>query len=169
MAAEERIRISITEKALEDPRRLIRAIEKFLTSTMRVALQNVRNEITKRAPTGAQGILSNSIVTAAPVVRKGRIEGRITTNVKYALPVERGRKAGAPPPPIGPIKEWLKRVKGVPSGRTLDRSAFILAKKIGERGIDPVRFIEKGVKKTRPEVRKLFRNAFKQLAGRGGG
>jgi hypothetical protein len=46
--------------------------------------------------------------------------------------VEKGRRAGATPPPIQPIENWVKVKLKVPSSR---RVAFAISKSIGKRGI----------------------------------
>jgi hypothetical protein len=47
----------------------------------------------------------------------------------HAIFVEKGRRPGATPPPIGPIRAWAVR-HGMPPG-----SAYAIAKAIGRRGI----------------------------------
>lgn len=59
----------------------------------------------------------------------------------YLKYVDEGRRAGAKPPPIAPIKKWTQQ-KGIPEGL-----AYPIAKSIGEKGIKPTNVIEKGFKK----------------------
>jgi len=59
-----------------------------------------------------------------------------TDYLKY---VDEGRRAGAKPPPIQPIKEWAK-TKGLDEGL-----AFPIAKSIGEKGIAPTHVIQKAL------------------------
>ena len=55
-------------------------------------------------------------------------------HMKY---VESGRRAGAKPPPVAPIKEWARH-KGIDEGL-----AYPIAKSIGEKGIKPLNVREK--------------------------
>jgi hypothetical protein len=50
---------------------------------------------------------------------------------KHAVFVERGRRAGAPMPPLAPIRAWALR-HGLPAS-----AAWPIAKKIAKRGIAP--------------------------------
>ena len=59
-----------------------------------------------------------------------------TDYLKY---VDEGRRAGAKPPPIAPIKEWARR-KGLDEGL-----AYPIAKSIGEKGIEPTHVIQKAL------------------------
>ena len=57
-------------------------------------------------------------------------------HMKY---VESGRRAGAKPPPVAPIKQWIKdKGLGLPEG-----AAYGVAKNIGKRGIKPLNVREK--------------------------
>ena len=64
----------------------------------------------------------------------------------YLKYVDEGRRAGAKPPPIKPIKEWTRH-KGIPEGL-----AYPIAKSIGEKGIKPTNVIEKGFDKVLKNV-----------------
>ena len=65
------------------------------------------------------------------------------TYLKY---VESGRRAGAKPPPIAPIKEWA-RLKGIDEGL-----AFPIAKSIGEKGIKPLDVIDRAFKDVQSSI-----------------
>jgi len=65
---------------------------------------------------------------------------------EYLKYVDEGRRKGAKPPPIKPIKEWA-RVKGLPEGL-----AYPIAKSIGEKGIKPTRVIERAFKKVENDI-----------------
>ena len=52
--------------------------------------------------------------------------------------VDKGRRAGAKPPPIAPIRAWIKQ-KG------LDLNAFAVAISIGKKGIKPTNIYTKNV------------------------
>lgn len=52
----------------------------------------------------------------------------------YLEYVDKGRKPGSKPPPIKPIKKWVKQ-KGIEP-----KAAYAIAKKIGKYGIKPTNF-----------------------------
>jgi hypothetical protein len=54
----------------------------------------------------------------------------------YSSPVERGRRAGAPAPPPGSLASWVQRKLG-------DVAEFVVARAIAQRGIPPVRMLER--------------------------
>jgi len=59
----------------------------------------------------------------------------------YLKYVDEGRRAGAKPPPVKPIRDWAK-VKGIPEGL-----AYPIAKSIGEKGIKPTNVIDRAFKR----------------------
>lgn len=61
-------------------------------------------------------------------------------SANYALPVEKGRRPGAPMPPSGALLPWMA-AHGIP-----DSAEFIVRKRIGERGIPARPFIGKAHK-----------------------
>ena len=86
----------------------------------------LEREIKKRTPHGLPGTsnLHRSITT-----EKGRGYVRAYSTSKYAAPVERGRKAGARPPPARALAPWVRRA-GLPPG-----TEYPIARAIGRRGI----------------------------------
>ena len=65
------------------------------------------------------------------------------TYLKY---VESGRRAGAKPPPIAPIKKWARQ-KGIDEGL-----AFPIAKSIGIKGIKPTNVIQRAFDKVFKDI-----------------
>ncbi len=65
-------------------------------------------------------------------------------HLKY---VESGRRAGAKPPPIEPIKQWT-RDKGIDEGL-----AYPIAKSIGEKGIQPLDVTQQAFKDVQRSVK----------------
>ena len=60
-------------------------------------------------------------------------------HLKY---VESGRRKGATPPPVAPIKQWIKDKNiGLPEG-----AAYGVAKNIGKNGIKPLDVVNKAFK-----------------------
>ncbi len=94
-----------------------------------------------------------------------RLETSFTSREAYGSVVEEGRRAGATPPPIAPIEEWI-RTKGVKVRRTFINSngqkvsefvkrtpqsiksaAIAISKSIGENGIKEVPFMSRAMQR----------------------
>jgi hypothetical protein len=77
--------------------------------------------------------------------------------------IEKGRRAGAKPPPISPIEEWIK-AKNIQfqdkRGRNLSTKsmAFIISRSIGKKGIKPTPIIEKAESLFIPILTKIIKN-----------
>ena len=84
------------------------------------------------------------------------IKGELTNAMKYAIVVEKGRKAGATAPPWQPIALWLYRKGYVTDRKNLKGIAIYTAKRIGERGIKPVNMVSEGLDAAEPTIIKLF-------------
>ena len=66
-------------------------------------------------------------------------------HLKY---VESGRRAGAKPPPVAPIKQWIKdKNLGLPEG-----AAYPIAKSIGEKGIKPLDVTQQAFKDVKKSI-----------------
>lgn len=95
----------------------------------------------KNTPTGATRRLRNTTVfqvmgTGADQqlqVRQGAKSGQ---GFFYGRVVRGGRRRGAKRPPVEALLEWVSKKLGVPAARV--RSvAFLIARKIGQKGIEP--------------------------------
>jgi hypothetical protein len=123
------------------------------------ARRNVRHD-TRR--------LMNSITSTQE--RRGRtLVGRVGPSVRYGLYVERGRRAYNRPPPVAALRGWARR-HGIP-----ERALYVLARKIGRRGIPARPFLGPAWVKNRDRIRLLFWRAGQSIvvrlgaAGRGYG
>ena len=84
------------------------------------------------------------------------IKGELTNAMKYAIVVEKGRRPGSTPPPVGPIALWLYR-KGIVTDRSKIRgAAYVVARAIGRRGIPAVNMVSEGLDAAEPTIIKLF-------------
>lgn len=85
--------------------------------------------------------------------------------------VDEGRKPGKRPP-FTKIKQWVRRKRLNLSGISADQLAFLVARKIGEEGIDPTGIYSDAIKNlrttvnigqmARPDVQKSIRQVLKQ-------
>lgn len=99
------------------------------------------------------GLLKNSVAWRLPKMEARSIEGGVSTNVAYALPVEFGSKPHWPP--LAPIEFWVKRKLRLPAAQ-IKRVAFLVARKIARRGTAPRRIFTLGLEDAKPRMREIF-------------
>jgi len=73
---------------------------------------------------------------------------------RYALAVERGRKPGKMPPPLGIIEEWARKA-GI--------NPYALAKSIATKGTVGRHFIRNGMIKAKPRIDEYVRKEARRL------
>jgi hypothetical protein len=89
----------------------------------------------------------------------------LSTPLKYALPVEKGRKPGRRPPPIAPILQWVQRkrieARTQKGGKPIEprELAFIIAQRIGSKGIPAANFFKRTAKALQPRLAGFIRRA----------
>ena len=76
----------------------------------------------------------------------GNLTGEVGPSVGYGLYVERGRRAGSPPP-VSAVAAWARR-HGV--------SPFLVARAIGRRGVRAAPFLLPAYEKNRGRIADLF-------------
>ncbi len=78
------------------------------------------------------------------------LTGEVGPSLKYGLYVERGRPAGRKPPPVSALRGWGAR-HGIAPG-----ALYIIAKRIGERGIKPAPYLLPAYEKNKGRIEALF-------------
>lgn len=109
-------------------------------------------------------------LTDMEAVDVGRLRGSVThvvtrdgsdlavfvgTNVRYALPVHNGRRAGAKMPPVDDILDWARRKHIVDATMTESEQrgvAFVIARSISKRGINARPFLLEAIPAARGVV-----------------
>ena len=84
------------------------------------------------------------------------IKGEMTNVMKYAIVVEKGRRAGAKMPPIAPIQFWVMRKLKISDPKKARSVAFVIARSIGKRGIPAVNMVADGLDAAEPTIMRLF-------------
>ena len=114
-------------------------------------------EILKKADKIASGDLIKSLKTRVFKTAFGTSYTLKVISAFYLKYVESGRRAGAKPPPVAPIKKWMKDKRiNLPEG-----AAYGIAKNIGKNGIKPLDVVEQAFKDVQKsiEYRKLEEGA----------
>lgn len=133
------------------------------TAMNRVVIQ-IEADAKRRVPTDTHNLqrsITHEVTTA------GRdVIGRVGTNQPYAEAVEKGRRAGAPPPPASALTGWLRR-KGIDQ-----KYAWVIAQSIGRKGIRPRPYLKPGYDVNRLKIGRelgtvLMQRVSQRLAGNG--
>ena len=118
--------------------------------------RKMANALTEAVQFGRRELVTTNLVSVNTNVLRGSIQtrvdrvrlvGRVFTPIKYGGPVNEGRRSGRRPPPIGAIELWAKRKRIQPNEakgvRDLKSLAFVIARKIGIKGIPGQKFLQK--------------------------
>lgn len=141
LKGDEELRAALDPEALLAP-----AVSELLRVSSREAAQVARH--------GAPGSVARTIQSEV----RG-YQSKVYSTHAAALPIEVGRRAGAPPPPPGVIAEWARR-KGI------DASPFVLARSIARRGIKGRFFLRAASQHTARRLPSLLAEAFRDLQKR---
>jgi hypothetical protein len=128
-------------------------VEVEIRRAVRRAMSVIETNVVDLTPLGATKNLSQSWATEVRSIPAG-VRGELGSPLNYALPVEKGRRAGRMPP-IDPIHLWVVR-KGIAPPETARQVAFLIARAIGRRGTKGAKMLEKGVKKSEPMIQRIF-------------
>jgi len=132
-----------------------------------LALQEIAGHISDEAPVGVSGHLAQSW-GATPATADGGIEvtgstlgsleGRVFSNLPYAIVIDQGRAPGRAMPPIDAIMLWAERVLGIRDSDDfeLEDAAWAIAMSIARKGIQARRFVERGLAAAMPRVDGIF-------------
>ena len=105
-------------------------------------------EVLKKADKIASGDLIKSLKTRIFKTGFGTSYTLKVISSFYMKYVESGRKAGSKPPPVSPIKKWMKDKRiNLPEG-----AAYGIAKNIGKNGIKPLDVIDKAFKDVQKSI-----------------
>ena len=134
------------------PVKLQLAFRESGTELMLKALGVLQRAVALRTPVNT-GQLRASAGFSQPVVSGKSVEGRLGTNVVYALPVEFGSRPHWPP--RAPIEFWVKRKLRVPAHQVRP-VAFLVARKIARRGTPAKEMFRRGLEESRQQLARIF-------------
>lgn len=90
------------------------------------------------------------------------LTGKVISDLIYGLPVDQGRPAGKPPPPIDAIEYWVRRKLGV-DGNEARQVAYLIARAIGRRGTKAVNMVQKATNEAEPIKVRLWLDMLNQV------
>ena len=139
--------------------------DRRLGTAMRQSVSTIVAEVRPLTPVGVSARLRNSIGSEVrqegPLSIVGRVGSSLSDEV-YPAVMEFGRRPGSMPPP-GALVRWVHLRLRVPEEEA-GRVAFLVARKIGKRGIPGKFFMKRGWQKSRPRVERYFDQALQLIA-----
>jgi len=148
-----------------------RATEEETKIAMNSALIEAQNKIIFKTPVGDTGMLRASINTSLRKIGL-KLRGLVFSGVKYAIPLEYGRRPGKFPPYTALIN-WIRRSSAGQAVFNALRTrypkikpasaAFLVARAIKNKGIKEKKFFRNGIKEALPEMKNIFKNLGKKL------
>jgi hypothetical protein len=136
--------VSKQQARKQNERELRDAIQRELREKMR----DITDEIFSDSQ---RNLVDEDKVDTGNLLRSGRVisdetsDGwpvfRITYNAPYASDVHYGREPGSMPP-VGRLAEWVRRNIDLEDDESPREVAFVIAKAIEDRGIEPTPFLE---------------------------
>ena len=98
------------------------------------------------------GKIDTGFLTQTAFVQRNRLSKQVIFPADYASVVNYGRSPNSRMPPPSELYKWVKRKLGVKGEKNIKRTAFAIAKAIGERGIEGNFFAENSVDQARAEM-----------------
>ena len=92
-----------------------------------------------------------------------RILGVVGTPIRYAWPVELGRRPGGRMPPVEPIADWAVAQLGIEREEARG-VAFAIARKIAREGTEGAGMFRAGLEAAEPEMTAALRRGVARIA-----
>lgn len=163
-------RIELDSQAVQDYARYLKQAPAIareeMSRSVEEALNLLEREMKENTPTGAHGLLRESIthqLRGAALGDGAGVAGTVGSSLNYALPVELGTKPHFPP--IEPLRDWVERKLGI--GPEQSRSvAFLIARKISQRGTTGARMAGRAFDAAAAQVSAIIEAALPRIAAR---
>jgi len=151
---------------LPDPDGIIRA--QLLRAITESALL-VERRVKLKTPIGvtevARGSIGHRIRTGHGVGRGISVRAELGSPARHVPVLERGRRPGRRPPSRA-LELWVRRKLGIRDPKEARGVAFVIARKIGDRGTDAVRMFEKTAEESQADIQRIFERAGLNIAVR---
>jgi hypothetical protein len=139
--------------------------DRHLRIAMNKSVAKIEARTRKNAPVGVNSRLRNSIASEVRSPSPGSLVGRVGSTMKrevYPVVMERGRKPGQQMPPSSALERWVRIRLGVPK-KQVKSVAFLVARKIGRRGIMGRFFLRKAWFASKRQVDGYFTKALRDI------
>lgn len=134
-----------------------------LTRTTWEAELLLQREIQDRTPTGATGLLRESIHAREPRRLDRIVIGEVGTSIAHAVPVELGTRPHFPP--IAPLQDWAEAKLGL-DAEAARGAAFAIARTIAKRGTRGAFMFEHGFARARAQIVQMYDAALLRIRNR---
>ena len=138
--------------------------DRHLRIAMSKSVATIEGRGKKNAPVGVSSRLRQSIASEVKSL-PGSIVGRVGSTMRgevYPIVMETGRRFGRKAPPSSALERWVRIRLGVPE-RRVKGVAFVIARKIGRRGIVGRFFLRKAWFASKRQVDGFFSKALKAI------
>ena len=125
---------------------------------------HLQGETKEHTPTGATGLLRESIHAQKVRVRNNVVKGGVFTAHPYAAAVEYGTRPHMPP--VAPIVPWVKVKFALSQPEQAIQIAYAIARKISKRGTKPQKFMQQAADHVRPEFQQAFKTTMQRVIDR---
>ena len=139
-----------------------------MTTAMREATLLLEREVRERTPIGigGGGGLAGSIGAHDPEVVPGEgVVGMVGTSLRYAAPVEFGRRPGQRMPPVRALQDWAEVRLGV-SDEESRGVAWAIARRIAVEGTEGAHMFRDGLAATAGAVEGILARGLDRITAR---
>lgn len=161
-----KIKLKVPKIAFFEPKKFEKRTRQEDVIAVNSALIEAQNKIVARTPVGGSSQLIGSIKTQL-IQKTLRLFGLVFSGVKYAIPLEFGRRPGKFPP-YKALINWVRRssagravwnaLRGTYPKIKAPQVAFIVARSIKNKGIKEKKFFRGGIKDAMPQIKNIFKN-----------
>ena len=98
------------------------------------------------------GKIDTGAIIKTANVNRGYLRKQVVFPMDYAEVVNYGRQPNSTMPPPSALYNWVRRKLGVSGEKQIRQTAFLIARAIGERGIEGTFFAENAIIQARAET-----------------
>lgn len=117
-------------------------MDDFADLILEIAVQNLIDD----------GKIDTGSIIKTAAVNREYCKKQVVFPVDYASVVNYGRQANSQMPPPSALYNWVRRKLGVQGEKEIKRVSFLIARAIGERGIQGTFFAENAVMEARARL-----------------
>ena len=127
-----------------------------MTRLVREGIEITRSEVVPRTPVGWSAALRNGYQVEVQRAGTKTPRAALVNPVLYHDIRDQGRKPGKRPP-VDALIPWVGSKLGVPPGPERRQVAFLIARKIGQKGYPGANMVGEGWAAARPQIQPLLK------------